>query len=87
MTFTNDLPNPEKEAESRAAASPELEISKRRALEPGRGRSAKAPIEIPLLGWKDIFWRTWDAFNKGRVLAAAVGVTFYNLLALFHQAT
>ena len=83
MIFTDDPPDPEKDAESRAPTSPELEISKRRALEPGRGRSAKTPIEIPLRGWKDIFWRTWDAFNKDRVLSVAAGVTFYILLALF----
>ncbi len=76
-------PDPEKDTVSRAPTSPELEISARRALEPGRGRSANAPIEIPIRGWKDIFWRTWDAFNRDRVLSVAAGVTFYVLLALF----
>jgi membrane protein len=28
------------------------------ANEPGRGRSADTPTEIPSKGWKDILWRT-----------------------------
>ena len=53
------------------------------ASEPGRGRSATAPWDIPWPGWKDIFWRTYSKINDNRLLAVAAGVVFYSLLALF----
>jgi membrane protein len=54
-----------------------------RAKEPGRGRSATTPGEIPWRGWKDIFIRTYGEINDDRVLAVAAGVVFYVLLAIF----
>lgn len=53
------------------------------AAEPGRGRLAGSPPEIPPDGWKDVLWRTWHEFNRDRVMAIAGGVTFYTLLAIF----
>jgi len=53
------------------------------AAERGRGRSADTPTEIPARGWKDILWRTYEEFNKDRVMSVAAGVTYYALLALF----
>lgn len=57
--------------------------SSKQASQPGRGREAERPTEIPKLGWKDIGWRTYEEMNKHRLLAVAGGVTFYGLLALF----
>ena len=54
-----------------------------RSEEPGRGRGATAPWEIPWRGWKDIFVRTYRELNDDRVLAVAAGVVFYVLLAIF----
>lgn len=54
-----------------------------RADEPGRGRKADAPHEIPRAGWRDIAWRLWAAFNQDRLMLIAAGTTFYLLLALF----
>jgi membrane protein len=51
--------------------------------EPGRGRLARGPHHIPLLGWKDIAWRTYQEIGRDRLPAVAGGVTFYTLLALF----
>lgn len=51
--------------------------------EPGRGRLAHAPHRIPLRGWKDIAWRTYQEIGRDRLPAVAGGVTFYTLLALF----
>ena len=51
--------------------------------EPGRGREATSPTEIPARGWKDILWRVYEEMNKDRILAVAAGVTFYGLLAFF----
>ena len=56
---------------------------KRRAKEPGRGRRAVAPWQIPWAGWKDIFWRVYASTNDNRLLAVAAGVVFYSLLAIF----
>lgn len=53
------------------------------AAEKGRGRSADTPTEIPARGWKDILWRTYEEFNKDRVMSVAAGVTYYALLAVF----
>lgn len=53
------------------------------ATEQGRGRQAETPAEIPAHGWKDILWRTFEEFNKDRVMSVAAGVTYYALLALF----
>ena len=53
------------------------------AEQPGRGRDARTPAEIPAAGWRDIAWRTWNEFNKDRIPAVAGGVTFFGLLALF----
>jgi membrane protein len=59
----------------------EIELSESR--EPGRGRDAAAPAEIPAPGWKDILWRTWREFHNDRVPAVAGSVAFFGLLAVF----
>jgi membrane protein len=53
----------------------------------GRGRRAVSPLEIPLSGWKDIAWRTYEEIGNDRLLAVAAGVVFYGLLALFPAIT
>src|ERR1044072_264968 len=56
-------------------------------LQDGRGREAVSPFEIPLSGWKDIAWRTYEEIGNDRLLAVAAGVVFYGLLALFPAIT
>ena len=56
-------------------------------LEPGRGRRADSPSQIPAAGWKDILWRTWTEARKDRIPAVAAGVTFFTILALFPGVT
>jgi membrane protein len=58
-----------------------------RALQPGRGRHAATPWQIPARGWKDILWRTYERIGEDRLLAVAAGVVFYGLLALFPAVT
>jgi membrane protein len=53
------------------------------ASDPGRGRLAKKPSDIPAPGWKDIIWRVYQNIGSDRVIALAAGVTFYSILALF----
>jgi membrane protein len=51
--------------------------------EPGRGRLANAPAEIPPRGWKDILWRVFESSLEHRILSLAGGMAFFCLLALF----
>jgi membrane protein len=64
-------------------APPHAEAIAADVAEPGRGRSARHPGEIPLRGWRDIFWRAWTEFNRDNIPQVAGGVTFFGLLALF----
>lgn len=69
-----------------ARASPAqepLRLQEIRAAEPGRGRGARSPSQIPWRGWKDIALRTYQETQEDRVLTLAAGVVFYSLLALF----
>jgi membrane protein len=58
-----------------------------RAAQPGRGRQALSPLQIPWSGWKDILLRVYDEIGKDRLMAVAAGVVFYALLALFPAVT
>ncbi|MFA6153278.1 YihY/virulence factor BrkB family protein [Mesorhizobium sp.] len=71
------------EAAQRKASTTEDSGAILRSEQGERGRDAAWPSQIPALGWKDIFWRLWEEFNKDRVLLVAAGATFYLLLALF----
>ena len=53
------------------------------AAEPGRGRLARAPHQIPPRGWKDVIWRTCLEVSHDRLTVVAGSVTFYTLLAIF----
>jgi membrane protein len=59
------------------------EVTAAEMAEPGRGRSARTPAEIPLKGWKDIIWRAWNEFNRDNITQVAGGVAFFGLLAIF----
>jgi membrane protein len=61
----------------------EAEISAAEAREPGRGRSARDPFQIPLRGWQDIFWRTIREFGADNIPQVAGGVAFFGLLSIF----
>jgi membrane protein len=51
--------------------------------EPGRGRAATSPWRIPLRGWKDIVWRTYQEVARARLPAMAASVTFFMVFATF----
>jgi membrane protein len=53
------------------------------AAEPGRGRQADHPGEIPPRGWKDILKRVWDEIGNDRVMPLSAGMTYFSLMALF----
>jgi membrane protein len=68
-------------------SSDEPVVHRQRADEPGRGRHAEMPWQIPWRGWKDILWRTYEQIGENRLLAVAAGVVFYGLLAVFPAVT
>ncbi len=49
----------------------------------GRGHEATAPQQIPVTGWTDILWRSWQEISDSNIFLAAGGVTYAVLLALF----
>ena len=53
------------------------------SAEPGRGRHAASPSEIPAKGWKDVLWRIYGNVGDHRILALAAGMTYYSILAIF----
>jgi len=61
----------------------EAEILAAEAMEPGHGRSARNPFQIPLRGWRDIFWRTVREFGADNIPQVAGGVAFFGLLSIF----
>ena len=68
---------------TRAADHVGLGTAHKRTAEPGRGRDATRPEDIPSRGWADIFWRVVWSIPEDRVLATAGGVAFFALLAVF----
>jgi membrane protein len=71
----------------KSSAEEPLELQRLRAVQPGRGRTAAHPGQIPWRGWKDIFWRAYQEIQEDRLLAIAAGVVFFALLALFPAIT
>lgn len=67
------------------SAHPHMATSPARAdrAEPGRGRAAQTPADIPPRGWRDVLTRTFAEFGRDRIMSVAAGVTFFTLLALF----
>lgn len=63
--------------------TPGVEVAAASAKEPGRGRAAQSPADIPPRGWHDILVRVWREYNEDRIPAIAGGVTFFGLLAIF----
>lgn len=47
-----------------------------------RGRDATTPLAIPLLGWRDIFIRTWRNTRADNINVLAAGIAFYAFLAM-----
>ena len=59
----------------------------RELSQPGHGRHARNPLQIPWARWKDILWRTYVRTGEDRLLATAAGVVFFGLLAVFPAIT
>ncbi|GAA3964856.1 YihY/virulence factor BrkB family protein [Allohahella marinimesophila] len=51
--------------------------------EKSRGRAAQSPLEMPILGWRDILMRVVSETLKDNLGLVSAGVAFYFLLAIF----
>ena len=69
------------EVGGRSASGPAADLE--RAREPGRGREAETPEQIPAQGWQDILWRVLWSISADRILSTSGGVAFFALLAIF----
>jgi len=56
---------------------------RREDLEPGRGRYADRPAEIPAPGWRDVLVRVKDELSHDNVSLIAAGLALYAVLAAF----
>jgi membrane protein len=67
----------------------EREVSEQRAealgghLEPGRGRHAQKPGQIPVPGWRDILLRVYQKIGEDNASLVAAGIALNCLLAVF----
>ena len=52
------------------------------AHEPGRGRNATTPTEVPKEGWLDILTRTKQQLGEDNLTIVAAGVAFYGFVAV-----
>jgi membrane protein len=52
-------------------------------LEPGRGRHAAHPGELPPAGWRDILLRVWQKLGEDHTSLVAAGIALNTLLAVF----
>ena len=52
------------------------------AHEPGRGRHADQPTDVPAKGWLDILTRTKDQLSEDNLSIVAAGVAFYAFVAV-----
>ena len=76
-----------KQAETRNSLSEKDEKSSdaslHEGLQPGRGRWADSPSEIPKRGWRDVLLRVKEQIGEDNVSLTAAGVAYGWLLAIF----
>ena len=64
-------------------SDPRSDPEKAERDEPGRGRGARTPSEIPRAGWRDILLRVWRKLSEDNISLVAAGVALNTLLAVF----
>lgn len=67
----------------READAPAQQTDFDRARQPGHGREADTPAEIPALGWRDIASRVFWSISSDRLVALSGSAAFFSLLAIF----
>ena len=72
---------------STSAFAPSAAPNPALAVEPGKGRDARVPSQIPVRGWKEILLRVYSESMDDRITTVAAGITFFSLLALFPAIT
>jgi membrane protein len=64
-------------------SDPPSDPQKAEREEPGRGRAARTPSDIPRAGWRDILLRVWQKLSQDNLSLVAAGVALNTLLAVF----
>jgi len=59
-----------------------MPLSQARAREPGRGRDAQHPWQMPLRGWRDVLWRVLEGYTRDRIAPNAAGAAFFLIFAI-----
>ena len=73
---------PDKQLNATRSEDDELSIPPSQAeAQPGRGRDATSPKEVPAKGWKDVFARVKAEMKDDHVTLLSAGIAFYSLLA------
>jgi hypothetical protein len=70
-------------AEVGAKSDPGRSVDLARAREPGRGREAETPEQIPPRGWRHVLLRVFWSILEDRILSTSGSVAFFALLAVF----
>lgn len=70
-------------AEVGAESNSGCSVDMARAGEPGRGREAYTPEQIPPRGLMDVLWRVFWSISEDRILSTSGSVAFFTLLAVF----
>jgi membrane protein len=66
-----------------AQSSPQRAEVPSNGLEPGRGRDARRPRDLPPAGWRDIALRVWQKIGQDNISLVAAGIALNTLLAVF----
>ncbi len=82
LKLGDDRPKPKPGFANPTPAQEPLALQEARAAQSGRGRRARAPTQIPWLGWRDIVVRTYQNIIENRLLSLAAGIVFYSLVSL-----
>lgn len=75
-----ESPRPMRRAPGRKREA--MPLSQARAREPGRGREARHPWQIPARGWRDVFWRVLEGYTRDRIAPNAAGAAFFLMFAI-----
>ena len=74
---------PRRDTEERPRFGHARSAAAARRAEPGRGRTARSPAQIPPRGWKDILLRVKSEITEDQIPLISAGVTFFTVLAIF----
>lgn len=83
MEHSTDLALSEAMRSEQTSKETQVEAGEFDARQPGRGRDASRPQQIPWQGWKDIVYRVVHQVDDDNVFIVSAGVAFFAMAALF----